>query len=97
MTNGLVQHITEIESTRLSSRWVPFSSQRRLKAAKGEGWAPSLIPCAQATMDSKTQKVTKNYYLNNMLPLSLSFSLENHSNTYVQDVVWLQAKLPHAL
>ena len=34
---------------KLSSKWVPFSNQGRL-AAKGEGWAPPFISCAQDTV-----------------------------------------------
>ena len=33
-----------------SSKWVPFSKLGKEKAAKGEGWAPPFISCAQDTV-----------------------------------------------
>ena len=32
-----------------SSKWVPFFELGKDKAAKGEGWAPPFISCAQDT------------------------------------------------
>ena len=40
-----------------SSKWVPFRELGKDKAAKGEGWAPPFICCAQYTVGSNPHTI----------------------------------------
>ena len=47
---GFAMQQLEISLCQPSTKWVPFFELGKDKAAKGEGWAPPFISCAQDTV-----------------------------------------------
>ena len=47
---GFAMRRLENSLCRPSSKWVPFSNYGKAKVAKGEGWSPPFINCAQDTV-----------------------------------------------
>ena len=64
-----LSHATNGKLCQPSTKWVPFFELGKDKAAKGEGWAPPFISCAQDKWDSNPHCPYGYKAMGNLYPL----------------------------